>query len=131
MKFFHFVLKNKNSFKDIYTDNFCKDDFEGVTVIYFNEIDIIYKTKKNKLSRKAAEIGSNNLLMITLEHNYSWDKYTFENAVSNGHLHCLKYLHEHGYLWDINTCCATWHGHLDCLKYLHENGIPWNIDTCK
>lgn len=50
---------------------------------------------------------------------------------ANGHLECLKYLHEIGCSWDSYVCTfAVLYGNLNCLKYLHENGCPWNKDTC-
>ena len=52
-------------------------------------------------------------------------------ASANGHLECLKYLHENGCPWDKETCrYSTWYGHLECLKYLHENGCPLDAVTC-
>ena len=48
----------------------------------------------------------------------------------NGHLDCLKYAHENGCSWDIETCAnATYGCCLDCLKYAHENGCPWPENT--
>ena len=39
-------------------------------------------------------------------------------ARKNGHLDCLKYLHEHGCPWDEGTClAAAKNGHLNCLNY--------------
>ena len=46
-------------------------------------------------------------------------------AAKNGHLDCLKYLHENGCHW------AARNGHLECLKYAHENRCPWTADTCE
>jgi len=47
----------------------------------------------------------------------------------NGHLNCLRYLHENGAPWnEISMIRASSYGHLECLKYLHENGCPWNED---
>ena len=52
-------------------------------------------------------------------------------AAKNGHLECLKYLHENGCPWDEKTCSkAAENGQLECLKYAHEKGCPWNEDTC-
>ena len=77
------------------------------------------------------------------------------NAAENGHLACLKYLHEEAKApWDLGTAIwaaenghlhilqylverehdqceyaceyAAKNGHLDCLKYLHETAkAPW------
>jgi hypothetical protein len=42
-------------------------------------------------------------------------------------LECLKYLHEHGCVWDESACeAAALGGHLECLKYLREHGCPGN-----
>ena len=47
------------------------------------------------------------------------------DAAKNGHLECLKYLHENGCPWDKWSCeFASKNGHLEILKYLHENGCP-------
>mgnify|MGYP000303398411 CR=1 FL=1 len=73
-------------------------------------------------------------------------------AAKKGHLHCLEYLREQGYLWDYNVgiaaaaagslpglqyyhanggerhymvChAAALNGHLSCLQYAHEDGCP-------
>lgn len=67
--------------------------------------------------------------MPTPIHDYRGE-HICEHAARGGHLHCLKWLHEHGYLWDKNTCSfSALGGYLDCLKYAHENGCPWNIMT--
>jgi hypothetical protein len=56
---------------------------------------------------------------------------TCDGAARNGHLVCLKYLHENGCPWDSWTCAtAANNGHLDSLKYAHENGCPWDGRTC-
>jgi hypothetical protein len=51
-----------------------------------------------------------------------WSSRTASWAASNGHLHILEYLVERKYdRYDEYACeCAAKHGHLDCLKYLHE-----------
>ena len=49
----------------------------------------------------------------------------------NGHLPALKYLHENGCPWSLNTCIsAAENGHLHVLQYLRENGCPWDKWTC-
>ena len=53
-------------------------------------------------------------------------------AAGNGHLHCLKFLHEHGASWDTVTCYeAAKGGHLHCLQYAREHGCPWNYQSMK
>ena len=53
------------------------------------------------------------------------------HAASNGHLECLKYLHERGCPWNEETCQnAAEKGHLECLKYAHEHGCRWDELTC-
>ena len=51
-----------------------------------------------------------------------WDWYTANWAAQNGHLHILEYLVERKYdKYDVWACkYAARYGHLDCLKYLHE-----------
>jgi hypothetical protein len=52
-------------------------------------------------------------------------------AAYDGHLKCLKYLHENGCAWNVWSCAfAALNGHLECLKYLHENGCEWDEFTC-
>ena len=53
-----------------------------------------------------------------------------KQAAYNGHLECLRYLHENGCPWDGWTCIfAAKYGHLYCLQYAHENGCPWDSST--
>jgi len=51
-----------------------------------------------------------------------WDSKTAYGAATNGHLHILEYLVERKYdQYDEYVCAyAASNGHLDCLKYLHE-----------
>jgi len=51
-----------------------------------------------------------------------WGSGTAALAAENGHLHILEYLVERVYdEYDEVACvCAAENGHLDCLKYLHE-----------
>ena len=55
----------------------------------------------------------------------------YYDAVENGHLKCLQYLHKNGRFWDKYICKhAAKRGYLDCLAYAHENGCPWDTRTC-
>jgi hypothetical protein len=51
-----------------------------------------------------------------------WDSSTATWAAENGHLHILEYLVERKYDQFGESACvlAAENGHLDCLKYLHE-----------
>ena len=51
-----------------------------------------------------------------------WDYWTAKCAAGNGHIHILEYLVERKYdKYSTYVCCeAARYGHLDCLKYLHE-----------
>ena len=51
-----------------------------------------------------------------------WDRHTATLAASNGHLHILEYLVDRNYeQYSEHTCeCAAEYGHLVCLKFLHE-----------
>lgn len=51
-------------------------------------------------------------------------------AARNGHLNCLRYLHQRGWASDISTStAAAANGHIDCLIFAHEHGCPWNMTT--
>ena len=53
------------------------------------------------------------------------DEDTCAYAAKNGHLECLKFLHEHDCAWDEETTiCAARKGHIDCLKYARYHGCP-------
>jgi len=69
------------------------------------------------------------------------DDERFENicveAVSHGHLSCLKLAREIGVHWDVmssgnDKSCdrAARSGYLECLKYARENGCLWDERTC-
>ena len=49
-------------------------------------------------------------------------------AIKNGHLEIVKYLHKNGWtFWCYNALqFAAENGHLELLKYLHEIGCPWD-----
>ena len=51
-----------------------------------------------------------------------WDSWTATRAAQNGHLHILEYLVERKYdQYSVLACeVAAQNGQLDCLKYLHE-----------
>ena len=65
-----------------------------------------------------------------------WDSWTTSLAAENGHLHILEYLVERKYDQfdeDKDACeNVAMNGHLDCLKFLHETAkAPWNSDAIR
>lgn len=51
-------------------------------------------------------------------------------ATYHGHVDCLQFAHENGYLWESSVCTsAARRGHLNCLQYAHENDCPWDVYT--
>ena len=79
----------------------------------------------------AAEAGHLHILKWAHEHGYPWNEYTCSYAARNGHLECLTYAHEHGCPWDEMTCAkAASGGQLECLAYAHEHGCLWDEKTC-
>ena len=51
-------------------------------------------------------------------------------AASNGHIECLKWLHEKGAPWDERTCAwAAENGHIEVLKWLLASGCPCSGST--
>lgn len=57
---------------------------------------------------------------------------TFLSAIHNGHLDCIRYMVENGYVDVTNKpyCdIAAKRGHLDCLKYLYESGCQFTKYT--
>jgi len=61
-----------------------------------------------------------------------WDSETFYSAAFNGHLHILEYLVERECELDLQCSYVVSQGHLDCLKYLHEVAkVPWDYRTAR
>jgi hypothetical protein len=83
------------------------------------------------LSHVAVTKGHLHCLRYLHERGYLLDANTCSTAARGGHLHCLQYAHEHGCPWDKRTCdSAAYGGHLQCLQYAYENGCPWDEYTC-
>ena len=78
-------------------------------------LELLNKTDKNHVCHNIAKIG--NLRWLIWAHNdeYPWNESTCSRAAENGHLECLKYLHETDppCPWNEDTCSrAAENGHL-------------------
>ena len=70
-------------------------------------------------------------LRYSHEFGFPWDVDTCASAALHGHLDCMAYAYEHGCPWNVKTCdFAVLGGHLDCLVYAHERGCPWDARIC-
>ncbi|GFH52444.1 ankyrin repeat domain-containing protein [Chaetoceros tenuissimus] len=101
----------------------------NVFVYLMKKINCRYSSTFCKL---AAREGHLDCLRYLHENGCEWDSHSCRTAAGNGHLHCLRYLHENGCEWDSNSCrTAAGNGHLHCLRYLHENGCEWDSNSCR
>ena len=72
---------------------------------------------------EAAEIGFLEGLKYLTEHSESeWEDVDQEVActlaAANGHLQCLKYLHENEFAWDADVCNSAYkNGHMECFEF--------------
>ena len=94
----------------------------------------------------AAEHGCLDILQYLFENNcpttvpndiYYVKLKACELAAKNGHLNCLKYLHNCKFKWDYCTIvAAAKNDHFDCVKYACENGCQfieprfYNLNSC-
>lgn len=87
---------------------------------------------RNTVPYYSVKYGYLEVLKYMLEkYHYLKDETLCPLAAKNGHLDCLKYLHNKKYPWDGKTCAyASLNGHLNCLEYAHENGCEWYENTC-
>ena len=69
---------------------------------------------------KAAELGRDDYLSILKQYGHLWDETVCEKAAANGHLHCLKYLHENGCPWNKSLHIV---GKPSCVQYACEQGL--------
>jgi hypothetical protein len=71
------------------------------------------------------------LKWIREEKKCEWDNVTIGGAAVLGNLEIVKYCVANGCPFTADACWyAAKNGHLECLKYLHEEvQVPWNSDT--
>ena len=91
-----------------------------------------YKINKYHAIDYAAGNGNLDMIKYLHENGCLWDVQTCMRAANNNRLEVLKYLRENGCPWNEWTCCmAALNGHLDVLKWAHEIGCPWDDWTCR
>eukprot|EP01112_Ceratiomyxa_fruticulosa_P020717 TRINITY_DN7139_c0_g4_i1.p1 TRINITY_DN7139_c0_g4~~TRINITY_DN7139_c0_g4_i1.p1 ORF type:complete len:319 (-),score=28.16 TRINITY_DN7139_c0_g4_i1:182-1138(-) len=73
------------------------------------------------------------LVQLLLQNGYPECPSHCNIAARNGDLTTLKLLFrkEHIQFYDSGVCEAVSKGHLACLKFLHKNGCSWNERTCQ
>jgi hypothetical protein len=71
------------------------------------------------------------LKWIREEKECDWSLCTIETAAKQGNLEMVKYCIANQCPLDFRACaCAAYNGHLECLKYLHEEvKAPWDSTT--
>ena len=53
-------------------------------------------------------------------------------AAQNGHLACLKFLHESGWAWGQETCNgALSNGHMECFEFARSKGCAFDESLLK
>lgn len=79
---------------------------------------------------EAASAGDLEELKKMRNAGFDWDIWTPVAAATNGHLNCLRYLHENNCPIDKRTSYyAVKNGHIDCLKYIFENNLEYDSFT--
>ena len=126
---FNQLLKNikfPKSLKVFWNNGFRKD--KNIKDIKFP--DSVEKLKPGKYYKDNSDKGT----YYDVESYYDEDDGTFncKDSSNDGHIECLKKLHESGYHLEGNICfSAAKRGHLECLKYAHKNGCYWNKSICE
>ena len=82
--------------------------------------------------RKVAETNKLELLKwIREEKQCEWDYVPINVAAQKGNLEMVKYcVANECHIYEVACVCAASEGHLECLKYLHEEAkAPWGSGT--
>ena len=53
-------------------------------------------------------------------------------AAENGHLNCLKYLHECGFAWNEEVCNSAYiNGHMECFEFARSKGCAFDASLLR
>jgi hypothetical protein len=88
--------------------------------------------RERKFCSKVARTNELELLKwIREEKKCAWNAWTIDGAAEQGNLEMVKYCVANQCPFDASACrSAAANGHLDCLKYLHEEvKAPWNWNS--
>ena len=83
---------------------------------------------KNEIVHKALDaLNKTTGIKATFKEKGPWEETTCAVAVENGHLNCLKYLHEKGCPWDEwSYFVKQQNKNIECLDFLKKNNCPFN-----
>ena len=125
--FYRFLAECLNTIKDELTNIIVKHD----------RLDFLIWSNENNfnIDKDTVNIAilNESLICLTYLHENGYISVKFDIcrlSAEHGKLKSLKFGHENGYSWNVNTCkSASKNGWIECLKYAHENGCPWDENT--
>lgn len=113
----------------------CKNK-ENIKCLIFKKAIFDHHNKNFIYNNLACKIGDLSMLQYAHKNGCTWNtdsggRLGFGATIrvtKNGHLDCLKFIHQHGCKLDnMLILIAAERGQLECLKYLRQNGCTWNI----
>ena len=117
IEFYELLQKEKNT--KIFQEYFSHGIFDFIFKFWYSEY-------YSDLPNISSEYGRLDALKYCYKY-FKGNEMTCMLAAKNGHLECLKYLHEKECFWNEKTTLVSVQNfHFDCLEYAHENECPWD-----